>query len=107
MARPRKNIKKVPFNMTIERSLRERAARLAFTRNESLSELIAKLLERELGSPSGTLTGADCICGDSARTQGNQEVGLRPQGLSPAVKALVEAGKAVRAPRAPTRAPRR
>ena len=54
MPRPTKKHKKVPANITLEPSLKDAAIALAYENNESLSELITRLLEEEIADSSPT-----------------------------------------------------
>jgi hypothetical protein len=50
MGRPKKKFTKAPLNLTLAPSLIEAAKAYAFDSNESLSELIERLLRRELST---------------------------------------------------------
>lgn len=52
MGRPKKKITKAPLNLTLSPSLIEAAKAYAFNCNESLSELIERLLQREINANS-------------------------------------------------------
>jgi hypothetical protein len=48
MGRPAKKTKKVPLNLTMEPELRDWAVAYAYVKNESLSEMVARLLKQEV-----------------------------------------------------------